>query len=153
MSWTFHKGDLGSTDVQELLHLHFKAMRSISPPEACHVLPAEGLCDPDVTFWSLREEGRLLGIGALKQLAPDHGEIKSMRTAPEGLGRGIGTAMLAHILADARARGYRRVSLETGSTSPFAAAIRLYEREGFLPCEPFGAYQETPFTRYFAREL
>lgn len=153
MSLTFHQGDLGSTDVQELLYLHFEDMRSISPPEACHVLPANGLYDSDVTFWSLRDEGRLLGIGALKQLASDHGEIKSMRTAPEALGRGVGTAMLEHILSEARARGYRRVSLETGSTSPFAAALRLYEREGFLPCEPFGGYQETPFTRFFAREL
>lgn len=153
MNWTFRQGDLDSADVQELLAHHFREMRSISPPEACHVLPAGGLSDPDVTFWSLREDGRLLGIGALKQLAPDHGEVKSMRTAPQALGRGIGTAILHHILNEAKARGYVRVSLETGSTEPFAAALRLYEREGFVPCGPFGGYRDTPFTRFFTRAL
>lgn len=153
MSWTFHQGDFDSSDVQQLLELHFTAMRSISPPEACHVLPAGGLADPDVTLWSLRENGRLLGIGALKKLAADHGEVKSMRTAAQALGRGVGTAMLHHILTQARVRGYKRVSLETGSTDPFAAALRLYEREGFVPCGPFGGYLQTPFTRFFTRTL
>ena len=153
MSWTFHEGDLGSADVQELLELHFRDMRSNSPPEACHVLPASRLDDLHVTFWSLREQGRLLGIGALKELAPDHGEVKSMRTVAHALGRGVGTAMLAHILGEARARGYTRLSLETGSTAPFAAALRLYEREGFTPCVPFGDYRATPFTRFFTRTL
>lgn len=153
MSWTFHEGDLGSADVQALLELHFRAMRSNSPPEACHVLAAAGLADPQLTFWSLREEGRLLGIGALKELAPDYGEVKSMRTATEALGRGVGTAILHHIVEQAGSRGYRRLSLETGSTAPFAAALRLYQREGFAPCEPFGGYSPTPFTRFFTREL
>lgn len=153
MGWTFHKGDLGNSDVQDLLDLHFREMRSISPPEACHVLPAESLSDPDVTFWSMRHDGQLLGIGALKELSPDHGEVKSMRTAAHALGRGVGTAMLAHILGEARARGYTRVSLETGSTPPFAAALHLYEREGFTPCGPFGGYVMTPFTRFFTRAL
>jgi putative acetyltransferase len=139
--------------VQALLALHFNEMRSTSPPEACHVLPIDGLRDPAVTFWSVRVDGQLLGVGALKELASDHGEIKSMRTAPEALGRGVGRKLLHHIVADARARGYKRVSLETGSTEPFAAALRLYGSEGFVSCSPFADYLDTPFTRFFTREL
>jgi putative acetyltransferase len=150
---TFHEGDLDSEDVQELLAHHFAQMRETSPPEACHVLPLDGLRDPAVTFWSARDNGELLGIGALKQLAPNHGEIKSMRTAPAALGRGVGRALLGHIVAEARSRGYIRLSLETGSTEPFAAALRLYQSEGFVPCGPFGDYEDTPFTRFFSREL
>ena len=151
--WTFHEGDLDSSDVQALLDFHFTEMRGTSPPEACHVLPLDGLRDPAVTFWSLREDGELLGVGALKELSADHGEIKSMRTAPAALGRGVGRKLLHHIVAETRRRGYRRLSLETGSTEPFAAALRLYESEGFVPCGPFGDYVDTPFTRFFTREL
>jgi putative acetyltransferase len=153
MSLTFHPGDLDSSDVRELLAYHFEQMRSTSPPEACHVLPIDGLRDPAVIFWSARDGGELVGVGALKELASDHGEIKSMRTAPAALGRGVGRAVLNHIMAEARSRGYQRLSLETGSTEPFAAALRLYASEGFEPCGPFGDYQDTPFTRFFTREL
>ena len=152
-SLTFHEGDLDSPDVQSLLAFHFNEMRATSPPDACHVLPIDGLREPAVTFWSAREDGKLLGAGALKQLAADHGEIKSMRTAPDVLGRGVGRAVLHHIVGEARRRGYRRLSLETGSTEPFAAALRLYESEGFVPCGPFGDYRDTPFTRFFTRAL
>jgi putative acetyltransferase len=150
---SFHKGDLDSTDVVDLLQFHFDQMRGTSPPEACHVLPLDGLKHPAVTFWSAREKGRLVGVGALKEIAANHGEVKSMRTAPEALGRGVGSAVLAHIVSEARRRGYTRLSLETGSTEPFAAALRLYERDGFVPCGPFGDYQDTPFTRFFTRKL
>ena len=153
MHLTFHQGDLDSADVRALLDLHFAAMRSSSPPDACHVLPADGLRDAAVTFWSAREDDILLGVGALKELDPLHGEVKSMRTAPNALGRGVGRAILHHILGQARARGYRRLSLETGSTPVFEAALRLYEREGFSPCGPFGGYRPTPFTRFFSRLL
>lgn len=151
--WTFHKGELDQDDVRELLAFHFAEMRANSPPDACHVLPSDGLRSPDITFWSLREHGNLLGVGALKELATDHGEIKSMRTSPEVLGRGVGTAILHEILREARRRGYVRISLETGSTETFASALRLYEREGFEPCSPFGGYPQTPFTRFFSLKL
>lgn len=153
MSLTFQPDDLDSNDVQALLAYHFEQMRETSPPEACHVLPIDGLRDPAVTFWSAREDNVLLGVGALKQLARDHGEVKSMRTAPAALGLGVGRKVLHHIVVEARSRGYRRLSLETGSTEPFAAALRLYETEGFHPCGPFADYQDTPFTRFFTREL
>jgi putative acetyltransferase len=151
--FTFHEGDLESADVQALLDFHFAQMRETSPPEVCHVLPLNGLRNAAVTFWSARDGGTLVGVGALKELAPGHGEIKSMRTAPAALGRGVGRAILNHIVAAAKMRGYRRLSLETGSTEPFAAALRLYASEGFVPCGPFGDYQDTPFTRFFTREL
>jgi putative acetyltransferase len=153
MALTFTVGDLDSSDVQALLAYHFEQMRSTSPPEACHVLPIGGLRDRAVTFWSAREGRQLVGIGALKELDPEHGEVKSMRTSPAALGCGVGRAVLHHLLAQARSRGYRRLSLETGSTEPFVAALRLYESEGFVPCGPFGDYQATPFTRFFSRPL
>lgn len=153
MAISFHAGDLDSDDVQALLAFHFAGMRSSCPPDACHVLPADGLRDPAISFWAAREGERLLGVGALKALAPSHGEIKSMRTAPEALGRGVGRALLHHLVDEARSRGYRRLSLETGSTEPFAAALRLYESEGFVPCGPFADYRDTPFTRFYSREL
>ncbi|MFL6733896.1 MAG: GNAT family N-acetyltransferase [Sphingomicrobium sp.] len=153
MHLSFHPGDLDSSDVRALLDLHFAAMRASSPPENCHVLPIDGLRDPALTFWAAREDRRLVGIGALKELEPDHGEVKSMRTAPEHLGRGVGGRFLAHIMSQARERGYKRLSLETGSTSEFAGALRLYEREGFQSCGPFAGYPESEFTRFFTREL
>lgn len=153
MSWRFFEGELDLEDVRHLLDQHFSEMRAGSPPEACHVLPIDGLKVPEIRFFTLREDGKLLGCGALKRLESGHGEIKSMRTANDALGRGIGKALLDHIVAAARAEGMSRLSLETGSTEQFAAALRLYEREGFKPCGPFAGYKDTPFTRFFTREI
>ncbi|HEX6741835.1 MAG TPA: GNAT family N-acetyltransferase [Sphingomicrobium sp.] len=153
MALTFHANDLDSLDVQYLVELHYAEMRSISPPDACHVLPSVGLRDPSVTLWSAREDGALLGVGALKELAPDHGEVKSMRTATQALGRGVGRAMLRHIVAEAQARGYKRLSLETGNTEPFQPALRLYASEGFEPWGPFGEYKDIPFSSFLTRKL
>src|SRR5206468_7242571 len=108
---------------------------------------------PTVSFWAARENGTLMGVGALKELTLHHGEIKSMRTAPAALGRGVGRALLHLIVGEAKSRGYVRLSLETASTNPFAAALRLYESEGFIRSGPFGGYEDTPFTRFFTREL
>jgi putative acetyltransferase len=153
MALTFHAGDFESPDVQALLAMHYGIMRSISPHRACHVLPLEGLKDPAITFWAARDQGQLVGVGALKEIAPDHGEVKSMRTAPRSMGHGVGRAVLNHIVREARSRGYKRLSLETGGTQPFAAAISLYESEGFEPCGPFAGYENTSFSRFFSREL
>ena len=151
--WTFGEGGLDAPDVRALLALHFREMRAGSPPDACHVLPIDDLDRPDIRLFTLREGGQLLGVGALKVIEQGHGEIKSMRTAPDALGRGVGRAMLRHLLDEARTMGLTRISLETGSTQLFAAALRLYEQEGFVPCGPFGTYRDTPFTRFFTREL
>lgn len=153
MSWTIHEGELDFEDVRVLLDQHFAEMRAGSPPSACHVLPADGLKDPAIRFFTLREDGVLLGCGALKRLADDHWEIKSMRTADAALGRGVGKALLDHLFSTARSEGITRLSLETGSTEQFAAALHLYEREGFERCGPFGSYADTPFTSFFTREI
>ena len=153
MELTFHAGDFDSHDVQALLAMHFGNMRSISPHRACHVLPLDGLKDPAITLWAARESGELVGVGALKELEPGHGEVKSMRTAPRALGRGVGRAVLHHIVGEAKARGYSRLSLETGGSKPFEAAIALYESEGFTRCGPFAGYAETPFSRFFTLTL
>ncbi|MBA3667651.1 MAG: GNAT family N-acetyltransferase [Sphingomonas sp.] len=153
MTWTMLEGELDRDDVRVLLSRHFAAMQDSSPPEACHVLPLDSLPDPGIRFFTLREGDVLLGCGALKRIGERHGEIKSMRTAEGALGRGVGGAMLDHLAATAREMGMTRLSLETGSASDFAAAIRLYEREGFEGCKPFGDYLDTNWTLFFTKEI
>lgn len=153
MDWQIFEGELDREDVRSLLAHHFAEMEAGSPPEACHVLPADGLKDPSIRFFTMREDGTLLGCGALKRLSGDHVEIKSMRTADAALGRGVGKAMLDHLMATARQQRYRRVSLETGSTAQFAAANRLYEKYGFEQCGAFGDYPDTPWTHFYSREI
>lgn len=128
-------------------------MRADSPPEACHVLPIDELAHPAIRFFSLREEGILLGVGALKTLEPGHGEIKSMRTAKAALGRGVGRALLDHLIAEAKAAGITRLSLETGNSPLFDAANRLYLTAGFERCAPFAGYCDTPFTHFYTRAI
>jgi putative acetyltransferase len=144
---------LDREDVRTVLAQHFAEMRAGSPPSACHVLSVDGLEDQAIRFFTLRENGDLLGCGALKRLANDHGEVKSMRTADAALGRGVGKVMLDRLVAEAKQEGMTRLSLETGSTDQFAAANRLYEKEGFERCGPFGGYVDTPFTRFFTKEI
>lgn len=146
-------GELDRADVQELLALHVAAMHAHSPTEACHVLPGAALAHPSITFFAAREDGRLLGIGALKDLGDGSGEIKSMRNAPHALGRGVGRALLATITDEARRRGLSRLLLETGTGPYFASANRLYDRAGFVPGEPFGGYPMTDFTRFLRFDL
>jgi len=128
-------------DIRALLTRHRAVMLAQTPPEHAYALDAAGLLDPAVTLYSYRQDGTLLGIGAIKQLDPQHAEIKSMHTAEAVRGRGIGRAMLTHLLGVARVRGLRRVSLETGTSQAFAAARALYDRAGFVPCGPFSDYQ------------
>jgi putative acetyltransferase len=154
MSWTFHESELGLSDVRALLDQHVAEMNAGSPPSACHVLAADALEHPAIRFFTVRDEaGDLLGCGALKRLDADHGEIKSMRTADAALGSGVGGRMLHHLTVTAQAAGMKRLSLETGNSEAFAAANRLYEREGFEQCGPFGGYIVTPFTRFFTKAL
>lgn len=141
--------DLRGEAVQALLREHLASMRSISPPESVHALDLDGLRAPNITFWSAWRGDRLVGSGALKELDPDHGEIKSMRTAAECRRQGVGAVVLRHLLAEARRRGYRRVSLETGSQAAFAPARALYARFGFAVCGPFGDYRDDPNSAFF----
>jgi putative acetyltransferase len=151
--WRIVEDDLSGHDIRTLLEIHFAGMRANSPVGSCHFLDFEGLKADNVTFWSIWDGHDLAGCGALKQLDDTHGELKSMRTAEAHLGRRVGARMLTHILEDARARSYTRVSLETGSGEPFAAAVRLYTNFGFEPCGPFGDYTDDPFSRYFMLSL
>jgi putative acetyltransferase len=136
--------DLSTPSVRALLEEHLANMRQLSPPESVHALPIEALRQPDVTFWTAWSGAELLGCGALKELDGAHGEIKSMRTARAHRREGVARAMLAHIVAEARRRGYARLSLETGSDAPFEPAQRLYAGFGFIPCAPFAGYEEDP---------
>ena len=136
--------DPGAADVRALLATHLTFSHQHSPPEDVHALDVDRLLDPAVTFFSYREGGRLLAVGALRRLDGEHAEVKSMHTASEARGRGIGRAVLAHLVAEARARGYRRLSLETGTMAAFAPARALYVSAGFVPCEPFGSYFHSP---------
>lgn len=144
--------DLRGPEIAALLEEHIQDMRATSPPESKHALDLEGLRAPDITFWTLWEGGELAGCGALKELSPAHGEIKSMRTANGFRRRGVGTAMLKHILEEARRRGYERLSLETGSMPYFAPARSLYSSFGFRPCEPFAAYKLDPNSVFMTRD-
>lgn len=145
--------DLLRTQIHALLLEHVQEMRSISPPCSVHALDLDRLRQPDITMWSAWDGDQLLGCGALKQLDSAHGEIKSMRTAIAHRGRGTGRALLAHIVDTARARGYRRLSLETGATPLFLPAQRLYETFGFVRCGPFADYREDPHSVFMTLAL
>ena len=133
--------DPGAPDVVALLEGHLTFAAEHSPPEDVHALDLNGLRHPGITFLAARRDGVLLGVGALKTLDADHGELKSMHTRAAARGSGVGAAVLGRLLDEARARGLRRVSLETGSMAAFAPARRMYARAGFVPCEPFGDYR------------
>jgi putative acetyltransferase len=132
--------DPRAADVRRLLERHLAFAAEHSPPADVHALDIEGLCAANLSFFGIRVDGELLGIGALLQLDAEHAEIKSMHTARAARGRGVGRAMVEHLLAVARTRGCRRVSLETGSMDAFAPARALYAAVGFEPCAPFGDY-------------
>ena len=145
--------DPSRPDVYALLDEHLRNMRELSPPGSVHALDVSGLKRPDITFWSVRDEGALLGCGALRELDPAHGEIKSMRTPAALRRRGAGRAVLDHILAEARRRGYKRLSLETGAAEAFQGAQALYRSVGFEPCGPFGEYTPDPHSVFMTLEL
>lgn len=145
--------DLEGAEIIGLLREHLQSMTLHSPPKSIHALDVEALRKPGITFWSAWEGPELMGCGALKELGPRQGEIKSMRTASAHLRRGVAAAMLRHILAEAKRRGYERLSLETGSAAAFTPAHRLYASSGFQPCGPFAGYIEDPYSVFMTKEL
>jgi putative acetyltransferase len=145
--------DLTAPEVRALLDEHLQNMFLLSPPESVHALALNELRKPDVTFWTAWSEHELLGCGALKELSPHHGEIKSMRTFLEHRRKGVGRAILAHIIEEARRRSYTRLSLETGSMEAFKPAQSLYESFGFTFCTPFADYRDDPNSVYMTLEL
>lgn len=146
-------GGLDEPQVQGLLADHMVNMHADTPAENAHALNLDGLRDPAISFWSAWELDALLGVAALKELAPDHGEIKSMRTSPEHLRKGVSRALLNQILLTARDRGYTRLSLETGTAPSFEPANRLYESFGFVDGPVFGGYPDSPHNRFMTLSL
>lgn len=140
--------DLSGDDVRALLAIHLAGMAENTPPEHVFALDLSGLLAPEVTVWTIRDGAALAGIGALKALGDGAGEIKSMRTHPDHLRKGVAAALLDHILDEAATRGYRRVSLETGVGDSFEAALALYRKRGFTNGEAFADYQPSDFNQF-----
>jgi putative acetyltransferase len=145
--------DLSRPEVHALLNEHLQNMFQLSPPESVHALDIEKLRKPDITFWTAWEGHRLLGCGALKEIDPRHGEVKSMRTASADRRKGVGRAILARILDEARSRRYERLSLETGSIAAFEPAQQLYQSFGFTYCSAFADYADDPNSVFMTRTL
>jgi putative acetyltransferase len=145
--------DLTGPAIAELLREHLANMAENSPPESVHALNIEQLRRPDITFWSVWNDDELVGCGALKELSPQHGEIKSMRTVSRHRRKGVAASLLEHIVEEAKKRNYTRVSLETGSMEAFAPAHRLYASFGFKDCGPFADYVEDPNSLFMTKEL
>lgn len=139
--------------MASLLNEHILSMREHSPLESKHALDLEGLRKPDITFWSAWQDGELVGCGALQELTNHHGEIKSMRTSSAHLRKGVARKLLLHIIEEAKQRGYRRLSLETGTMKAFEPARRLYLNLGFQYCKPFSEYIDDPNSAFMTREL
>lgn len=147
------RADLDDPQVVALLDHHLREAHRNSPPGSVFALDLSGLRDPRLTLWAAWDGDALMGLGALKLLEPGHGELKSMRTAPDHVRKGVARAMLAHLLAEARAAGLSRVSLETGANEAFAAARAFYEAAGFTPRDAFGDYTLTDFNRCYSLTL
>jgi len=145
--------DPQADDVRALLETHLAFTAACTPPEDIFALDLDGLLEPGISFFSVRRAGGLLAIGALLELEPGHGELKSMHTTAEARGQGVGRAMVDHLVGEARSRGYTRVSLETGTQDEFAAARALYTACGFVACGPFSHYSDTRTSALMTLEL
>lgn len=147
------EGDLRDPRVVDLLHTHLTSARAETAPGSAHALDLTGLRSPEISFWTIWDDETLLGVGALKRLSADHGEIKSMHTAQSMRGKGAGSAMLRHIIATARAHGMSRLSLETGSWEYFRPARAFYQSHGFVECPPFAEYVLDPNSVFMSLDL
>ena len=147
------EGDLHDSRILALLGIHLARCRAESPPESTHALDMSGLQGKGIGFWAAWAGEDLLAVGARAELAPDPGAVTSVHTAEAARRRGVARLMLDHIVAEARARGYRRLSLETGSMDYFAPARAMYRRHGFRDCAPFGRYVEDPNSVFMTMAL
>jgi putative acetyltransferase len=147
------EGGLDDPRVVALLHTHVTRARAETARGSAHALDLSGLRAPEIAFWTAWDGEDVVGVGALKRLSAEHGEIKSMHTAEAARGRGVGSALLGQIMAAARARGMSRLSLETGAWAYFVPARALYARHGFVECAPFGEYREDPNSVFMTLEL
>jgi putative acetyltransferase len=145
--------DLSSAQTRALLRLHLSGMHANSPPGHVFALDLSGLKAPDVTVWSAWADDAILGIGALRRIDDRTGEVKSMRTHPEHLRKGVAAALLEHIIAQARAKGLSQLSLETGSGPAFEPALQLYRKRGFVDGGAFGGYEASAFNQFLHLRL
>jgi putative acetyltransferase len=145
--------DLSGPEIAGFLDEHIQQMRTITPLESKYALDLDALRTPEITFWSVLDDDNVVGCGALKQLAPDHAEVKSMRTSPARARSGIASLLLDHIITEARRTGFTRLSLETGTADFFLPARRLYEKFGFDYCTPFADYRPSPHNTFMTRTL
>lgn len=145
--------DLRGTEIAALLQEHLRDMHATSPRESVHALDLDALRRPDISFWTLWDSSKLAGCGALRQLDAGHGEIKSMRTSNDYRRKGVASQLLQHITDETARRGCHRLSVETGSMACFAPARALYERFGFVYCEPFGDYIPDPNSMFMTLSL
>ncbi|MBX6386401.1 MAG: GNAT family N-acetyltransferase [Microbispora sp.] len=145
--------DLSGPQIAEFLAEHVREMRSVTPPESKHALHIDALRAPEITFWSVMDGDAVVGCGAIKRLDAAHAELKSMRTAATRRRSGIASLLLRHIITEAGRMGFTRLSLETGSAEHFLPARRLYEKFGFVYCEPFADYRPDPLSVFMTRTL
>lgn len=145
--------NLSGSEIVEFLEEHIREMKSVTPPESKHALDLEGLRKPEIKFWTVWDNGCIIGCGAIKELDANHAEIKSMRTTASCRGKGIASMLLAYILNAARLQGYQHISLETGSMPFFEPARNLYAKHGFENCAPFSMYREDPNSVFMTRKL
>ena len=143
--------DLSGTEIAAFLAEHVRQMRELTPLENAYALDLDALRRPDITFWTAVDGTTLVGCAALKRLDPTHAELKSMRTATARKRSGVASRILELVLTEARERGYRRISLETGTAEFFLPARKLYEKYGFAYCDPFGDYQPSPHNTFMTR--
>ena len=146
-------GDFDDDRVKALLKRHLEGMHANSPAGHVFALDWSGLQKPEISFYALWDGEQLLGFGALKELDPRSGEVKSMRTADAHLRKGVAAAILEHIIAEAVARGYARLSLETGSGPAFEPALALYRKRGFVNGDAFDGYEKSPFNQFLHLQL
>lgn len=145
--------DLTGPEIAALLDEHVQHMRGLTPLEHAYALDLDDLRQPEITFWTVHSGTELVGCGALKELDPSHGEIKSMRTRATRTRGGVASRLLTHIIDEATTRGYTRLSLETGTDDNFLAARKLYEKFGFVPCGPFDGYKPSPHNTFMTKPL
>ena len=150
---TIARADFSDPALATFLREHLADMEPTAPAESRHALDLSALQGPGVRLWVATDDDGIVGTAALARVEPGHEEVKSMRTAPRARGRGVASALLAHVVADAGLRGVDRLALETGSMEFFAPARALYARAGFEPCETFGTYVEDPYSVFMTMPL
>ena len=147
------EGNFDNSDVNDLLKKHFIELRSVSPAGSTHVLDIDGLKDPSIKFWSLWEDSKLVGCGALKFLEKNHGEFKSIRVTDEFKKKGVGKRIINHLIEEAKKLKISKLSIETGAGDFFLPARNLFSKFGFKSCPPFAHYKDDPNSCYYTLDI